>query len=665
MSTPSTSRAFRGVVSGATGRAVLVGAGLCLFISVAEPYSALVNFSTGFCADFITAAALVLFFLLVGGGNALMHRLRPAWALTTSELIVVFCMMIVACAIPTWGLTANLLPILSGVFYYAKPSNEWATLIHPHLPEWIVPREELLHRYFFEGLPKGENPWPYIAQWTRPLLCWSAFLLMLYLVMICLMVLIRRQWVNNERLLFPLNVVPLEMVGTEGRRDWPGRAFFTHKLMWLGFAVAFLLNTWNGFAHYIPFLSRLNLTASYSIFRGTTWTGLVLSFPVVGFVYFINTDVAFSVWFFHLVDRGINGFMGITGYQGIKGKIEVFCDTVPIISHASMGAMIALVLFTLYGARRHLQSVFRKALHGDPTVDDGEEPLSYRGAVWGVILGVLFLTGWLRASGMPVWMALLFQFGMFVIYLGLTRIIAEGGFGFCRAECIPPIFVLHGVPAHWFSPAAIVALGPTYAYAADIRTIVMTSALHGFKLAEATHTRLRGLFWPLMLACALALGGSLVATLYYAYTKGGATFQDHGWFFNGMPTVASWKVVEEKLRDLPEWSNSLARWWATGFGAALMFFLLFMRQRFLWWPLHYLGMPIAGTYVVRQIWFSVLLGWAVKGLILKYGGIRLFRRLKPLFLGFIMGQLMCAFVWAVVAFATGERTSMGIWIGVP
>ena len=38
---------------------------------------------------------------------------------------------------------------------------------------------------------------------------------------------------------------------------------------------------------------------------------------------------------------------------------------------------------------------------------------------------------------------------------------------------------------------------------------------------------------------------------------------------------------------------------------------------------------------------------------LKYGGMRLYRALRPLFLGFILGQITCSAFWARVDFLVG------------
>ena len=71
-----------------------------------------------------------------------------------------------------------------------------------------------------------------------------------------------------------------------------------------------------------------------------------------------------------------------------------------IIATVVVGALFVLVLFGLWMARGHLKDVVRKAFTGDPSVDDSNECLSYRLAVIGGGLGLLFLLGWLMMIGM-------------------------------------------------------------------------------------------------------------------------------------------------------------------------------------------------------------------------------------------------------------------------
>ena len=60
-------------------------------------------------------------------------------------------------------------------------------------------------------------------------------------------------------------------------------------------------------------------------------------------------------------------------------------------------------------------------------MDDSGEMLSYRMAVWGGIVGVLYMFLWLHRSGMEFVTAGVFLIGSFIIYVGMARIVAESG----------------------------------------------------------------------------------------------------------------------------------------------------------------------------------------------------------------------------------------------
>ena len=637
-----------------TFRAFLVGTSLAFFLSIASPYTALMMHTAGMSADFITAGAIFLFFLFVGGVNGLLGRIEVRWALDTSELTVVYSMMIVASAIPTWGLVANLLPIMTGAVYYATPENGWQEILLPHIPDWLVPNDPQAIKYFYEAVPYNVPiPW---SAWIRPLLAWGALILAVYFVMICMMVIMRKQWVEHERLAFPLTQLPLEMVRTEG-----GHSFFQNRWMWTGFFIAFIPLCLTGLHHYYPSVPEVNWNPStLRIFRRTTELRIFVSFTVLGFAYFINQDIAFSLWFFHLVSRIQTGVFNVLGVA-LKGRNEVFTGSSPSVSHQSMGAMVVLVLFGLWVARRHLKQVFCKAFTNRSEIDDSDEALSYRTAVFWIMGGIVFMGFWLNMSGIPLFVLPLFLFGVFVVYIGLARIITEGGVGFCRSGMIPQPFVVYGMGTGLLSVKALTGLAFSYSWVADIRTTVMASSINAFRLADGMWMRKRPLFWAIFIAILVSLIGSVWMTLRLAYTYGGLNL--NSWFFGGMPRTA-FNFVVDKVNNPVGGEIIWPRWGFTGIGAAVMGCLMWARHRFLWWPIHYLGFPIGDTWVMEWAWFSILLGWMLKGVILRYGGGTLYRTLKPFFLGLILGQISCAGMWMIIDFFS--KTSKNyIYIGVP
>ena len=595
-----------------------------------------------------------IFILLLASVNVIFVSLGKSLSLNRGELLVVYVMMIVASAIPTMGNSEYLLPIITAVFYYASPENEWSDLIHPHIPDWIAPRDPHVIEYFYEGLPEGVAiPW---SDWALPLIHWISFLIALYIVMICTMVIVRGQWVERERLIYPLVQVPLEMVRNESGSLL--NPFFKSPAMWAGFAIPAIISTLNALHRYYSFIPSLNLTSYMSLFRNAVDFRFRLSFPMIGFSYLINLDIAFSLWFFNIlsnIQKGIFRVIGIysTENLGIYGAGGVD----PILAHQGMGAIMVLVVSGLWIGREHLKNVFSKAFGRGKDVDDSGEMLSYRSAVFGTIGGLAFMTFWLNASGLPLWIAILFLFGAFLIFLGLTRIVVESGVAEAVASTISSSFVVSGIGSSALGPVGMTALAFTYVWSADIRTFVMASSANGLKLAEEIGKNKKPLFWAMILSIVVSLFGSIWMIMELSYREGGINL--NGWFF-GRGAWEPFSFIGSYLSSptTPNWGG----WIHTGVGAFIMGLLMTVRRRFLALPFHPIGYPIGAVWLMDHIWFSIFLAWLLKALILKYGGIRWYRGTRPFFLGLILGQFVIAGIWLIIDYLTGTTDNVVFWI---
>ena len=281
-----------------TIRSVITGALLSLIVSVGFTYTRVVLLTTGMNSDFITAGAIIVFFLVTLLINPCIRLLYPGWAFDRAELAVIYIMLIIASTIPTWGFSANLIPMLPAVYYFASAENDWADLLHPLIPRWMVPQDADAIKSFFEGLPAGGSvPW---GAWLVPMLAWGSFIIAIYLMMIACMVLIRRQWVEHERLAFPLVQLPLEMAETGNAGQVLG-PFFKNPVMWTGFALAFCVLSTRGLHQYFPVVPEAQLYSVAKLFRDQSAVELNLSFTVIGLAYLLSLHVATSFWFFHLM----------------------------------------------------------------------------------------------------------------------------------------------------------------------------------------------------------------------------------------------------------------------------------------------------------------------------------------------------------------------------
>ena len=344
---------------------LILGALLCVLLSVVEPYVKLLLHTNGLCTDYITAGALLFLFLVVIGGIPLRRWSAHQW-FSRPDLITAYAMLIVASAIPSHGLLAPLYPVITGVFYYATPENQWGELIHPHLPNWIAPVDPTAIKHFFEGSPDGQVPW---GQWIGPFIAWGSLIFAVFFVMICLANLLRRQWVERERLLFPLTRLPLALVEEDERRRRP---LLRNGLFWVGFGLALIFVGLKGLHFYYHFIPVPNLTNRFMMLRNTTRITIRLNFAILGLSYLLALNVGFSIWFFHLLIKIESGVLDMVGFT-LKGRPESWGGSSLATTHQNAGALIVLVLFGLWMARGHLKAILRRAFTGASDIDDTDE----------------------------------------------------------------------------------------------------------------------------------------------------------------------------------------------------------------------------------------------------------------------------------------------------
>ena len=644
-------------MSGVTPRSLIIGAALSLLIGVGEPYGAYVIMGTHMGA-LNGPAAFFLFFVWVGVVQVLLGLIHRKLVLGKGELLTIYIMMVVATAFGGGernGFCLMLLGSVAGVSYLATPENEWAERVHPYVADWMVPHDELGIQWFFEGMPDGESiPW---GMWLPPLLWWLAFMAALWMFSICAMVILRRQWVEHEHLIYPITKVPLAMVESPsvGSRVAP---FFKSPLMWVGLLLAFGRESLNALNHYFPFVPVIpNNFGNISLWRGVINFSFYLNLMILGFAYFLKPDVMLGMWVFTLLRQLEEGVLTLTG-AGIGESLSNYGGgggVTGILAHQSIGAMIALVLFGLWIARGHLRQVFRKAFLGDDSVDDSDEIMSYRTAVWGVILGLAGMNVWLWHAGLPPWAGLLFLFGALVTFISLTRIIAEAGLPMVFPRNIPLDFVISGIGAKYIGPTGIAALGPTVIWTESLASTMMAHTATGLKLSGEIAYRKR---W-LLLAIAISLGVSAVSTFWttlsITYREGGINVAG---YVAGLPEF-TWVYVARRVDENagPNWLG----WFIRLVGGGVMAGLLILQRRFLWWPLHPLGFVAGMDRVMGTAWFPVFLAWVIKSVLLKYGGLKAYRALIPVFYGLVLGQFVAGGFWLIVDYFTG---TMGNSLGM-
>ena len=592
---------------------------------------------------FTNQIATVILFVLVAFVNVALGRLRRSWVFQKGELVVIFILMSLANS--THILVHYWVPMVGSPFYYARSENNWLTLINPHIPSWIVPQDPAAIRAFFEGAEGGatEIPW---EVWLEPVIGWLPMIVALHLGSVCLMVVVRRRWMEHERLIYPVMQMPLAMVQDDERGSLI-KPFFRNWVMWMGFAVSMIVGIAIGLRAYFPFIPTINLDFPFPLFSAR------LSFATMSFFFLIQREVAFGLWAFTLLNN-LQGFVYHEIGWGIDQEpaLSVWSHTLPSLVHQSMGGMIVLVLGGLWVGREHIWNVCRKAFGRAPEVDDGDEIISYRGAVWGSLASFAVMVWWSWRMGMPLVGVLVFLFFLFVVFMALTRIIAEGGVAVIYTPLVVADASVSAVGTSAFGASGLVGLMFTRILGNDMLNFAMPHVANGLKLSGEIEGRRRLLFWGMLLAILLATAGALWMLLHLSYIFGAINLRPV--HFMWLPTyVGDYTAARISNPSGPSWLG----WFHTGIGSGVMVLLLLARRFWGWWPLHPIGFPISSVF--GWMAFNAFLAWTIKGPILRFGGVSLYRRVRPFFLGLILGQFTdYGLFWIVDGFAgmIGNKT---------
>lgn len=625
--------------SGVTLRAIFIG-----FLLIPANAYWITKTEVVFATTHATTLSLffnVIFILfLLSLGNLAVKNFLPALALSTGELLTIYSMLCMATSLLGWDMMQVLVPVMSYGTWFATPENEWRELFWEYLPQWLTVSDKGVLQGYYEGRTLLYQ-WHILKAWALPILLWTGFTLTLYFTMICILTTFRKRWIEEEKLSYPVIQLPLEMTAHAS-------SFFRSRSMWFGFLLVCAIDLLHGLHGFYPFVPDFHVKFELGpMFTEHPWNAIgwlpVCFYPfAIGLAYFMPLDLSFSTWFFYLFWKAQLVFRAAFGLKRLSG---------PYLGDQSMGAWLALGVLSLWLSRRSIYRVFR-ALWSTDQDDDSDEPLSYRWASVGVIVGLALLVGFSAMAGMSIWVAVSFFMLYFILVVAATRM---------RAELGPPTHDLYYGGPDRMIPAAVGTrrLGPHnlsvmtlyFWLTRDYRSHPMPHQLEAFKIAERTGLRNRRLVVAMLAATLVGTLAAFWAILHLFYDYG-ATARVQGYALG---------VAWESYVRLQNWLNFPTEanpevLGQMGFGVGVTTLLMILRRRFLGFPFHPVGYAVAGSWTMSWLWFSVFLSWLTKYLFLRSGGLRLYRQGVPFFLGLMLGQFVSGSLWSLLGVITNKLT---------
>jgi hypothetical protein len=586
--------------------------------------------------------------------NALIRRALPRLALGRQELLVVYAMTATGSSLVGHDYMQMLVPTIPHIAYFASPENNWSGLIQPHLPSWLTIGELTDAVRNYERGSSTLYTWEHLSVWVAPIAAWSALLLSTLGATLSLAVLLRRHWVENERLAYPIVQIPLLI--TEGGGS---NSTFRNKLFWGGFGLAAGIDLLNGLQMFFPWLPMIPvkvldiapLFAPHPPWNAIGWTPVSFYPFAIGLSFFMPTNLAFSSLFFFFARKGQQVMAAALGYHETDPWF-------PYLREQAYGAWIALFAAALWFGRGYLKGVWRAAWSGGAGAHDGG--IRYRWTLAAFFLCVAVMVGFLWKAGMSPTLA--------VVYVALYLLFC-GAAARVRAEVGPPAHEIGWVGTSYMLVMALgtAAVGPKNLALFSLlhfqnrmhRGLLMPQQAESLKAASASSLPMRVMVFALALAGVVGVLAAFWALLHLGYGR-----QYAAAFHPGAPGSG---FAAEHYRQLASWLSTPIQPNPAGVRAALLgalFALALSRLSVVIYgfPFHPAGYALGMAFGLDYIWMPVLISWALKVLTLRYWGLKGYRAALPFFVGLVLGEFTVGGFWSFVRGVLGVQTyTFYIW----
>jgi hypothetical protein len=637
-------------------RAILLGSGLALAICLITPFNNAYRQGTPLGGGHFPLAPFYFFMWLAIFTVVIRWLFKGRNLITGKELLVTWALMVLLSGIAWTGLARTFFINITAPYHFATVENRWDEVLHPLLPESWYPQSQEAIAQFYNGLDGGRQmdwlevfsniPWD---AWLVPLAGWAGFVLLCYIVIACVVSLLSKQGLYNERMNFPLLRVPLLMQEAIDN-DELGR-FFANRFLLAGLLIPVCLHLLNGLSFYnpsIPSIPTLILAGKYfpkhGLFSGFYKLKIYIYPAFIGFAFLTSKQISFSFWLFYIAGALLIGLLYFLGLNIPAAALGItFGPTIARPEEMQMvGAYLVFFVFLAWLARFHFLDILQKGFGFKKGLNEEQEWLSTRLAFWGAVGGGLAIVLWCHYFGLPFLFSFLVVGAFFLFTLVATRVICQGGIAYFTLTAAPLDGVLAFFGTKFFSGVGLVVAGVVQKLLfVDLRESLMASLLHTRKVTDKT-TNNRQIFTVIMLTLVAGIVVSFLAMLVLSYKFG---VRELGLDWATRTTVAVYDDIYSLVESPAEPSQ-----WVTIFtlaGAFVMLVLVICYHRFYWWPIHPIGYLTAYSSALRILWFSFFIGWLFNALCIRYGGVVLFKKLRNFFIGLIIGDFLMAGSWAI------------------
>jgi len=457
-------------------------------------------------------------------------------------------------------------------------------------------------------------------------------------MMVALAGCVRHQWAVNERLPYPIAnaIAPLLQDPERGGRF---AAVLRTRAFLVAFAITVIVISWKACFAFgiVPFDIKTDWNL-WSVFGGHPWTMMpdthrvftpTIWPSIVAIAFLLTGEIGFSLWFFFLVTQ--LGFL-LLNLGGTPVTKEHLTDS-------TTGGFFMLAMWIVYLGRHYYLRLLMAAFGrgSDPTV---RQAVPF---VWTLLASMAGLVAFMAWYGAPVWAAIVTVLVILGVLILLARLVAEAGMPFIGIPITGGLSsLLVGIFGVGLGPGALVPLTllATITTQGD-RENLMPNVVNSHEIGERSGVGWRRLSPVLMVAAVVVAIVACAGFLWHAYHGEGV--------WRSSVAAPQGGVVDPVANAASDEDGLPVAAYGTGAGITLLLGLA--RSWLPWWPLHPIGFVMCATFALQRCWFAYFLGWLCKSLTLRYGGSRVYQKLKPAAIGIIAGEAVVQLVVVVIKYA--------------
>ena len=545
------------------------------------------------------------------------------------------------------------------------------------MPDWMkLPMEEA-EKMYHGGIPN----W---SAWAVPFLFWSVHLISVLFLCFFLMSIWRREWIEVERLPYP-HAIPMYELINMGVVEKGEARIFKEKWIWYGVLVAFLIYIWDPLRslsggliprfpdftiHYADWYKAPNL----SLLPQTKGLILLAFSPafMVG-AYLLPLDVLQGIIISIILFDWLKPMLGIaTGFYpdiSKSGWWPFFLSNgwwfYPPNMTLGWGMWIGIALWCFWIGRDHIKNIIAVLQKKPGAIDD--PVLSYRISVPLFFLSAIIWIVTMLVTGATPILTIAFAILFIIWFQAIGRIKGEFWWGG------RPLRV--GGSVKWLALTYYyIPTGEYNTSGAQMFTLFFDGEYGSASLAQHCG------FPPRINDC-YKVGREVGASLKYIALAGvvsiiigvlWAYFVRIIWAYNawggtyGYPKGNEGAGLSKDIYsgEYPEKGAYAGGIDVYAMGAILAIILLFLKSRFVWWPINPIGFmaPIAGFWILPWEFLSFFFAWIWKYAVWKIGGAVLHRKMIRFVIGYIATYAIINVIeWIIDVFIVGPANVPPPW----